>query len=95
MASIAWWWAIPIVALVIGATWAWWSCRSARAPSMHDSMADYEAWSAMFGRVRDADPLGYEDADPPGPETGAASPARETTEDRTPETRWEPPGESP
>ncbi|MYV99772.1 hypothetical protein [Streptomyces sp. SID3343] len=69
MASIAWWWAIPGIALVIAATWAWWTCRSDRTPSMHDSMADYEAWTAVFGRVRDADPLGYEKTDDHAPET--------------------------
>jgi hypothetical protein len=63
MASIAWWWAIPGVALVIAATWAWWTCRSDGTPSMRDSMADYEEWSAVFGRVRDATPLGYERID--------------------------------
>lgn len=60
MASIAWWWTIPVVALAIVTAWAGWACRSDRTPSMHASMSDYEAWSTVFKRVRDTESLGRE-----------------------------------
>jgi len=66
MASIAWWWTIPVVALAVVTAWATWACRSDRTPSMHASMADYEAWSTVLRRVRDAESLGHESAREPG-----------------------------
>jgi hypothetical protein len=65
MASVAWWWAIPGIALVIGVTWAAWTCRPGRTPSMRDSMADFEQWNAVLGRVRSTAPLGHEESPEP------------------------------
>ncbi|MEU0933446.1 hypothetical protein [Embleya sp. NPDC005971] len=78
MASVAWWWAIPGVALVIAVSWAAWTCRSFRTPNMHDSMSDFAEWSAALDRVRTATPVRPEplpDATAePTPEPGLESP---------------------
>ncbi|MFF7246421.1 hypothetical protein ACFZBU_21225 [Embleya sp. NPDC008237] len=57
MASVAWWWAIPGVALVIAVIWAAWVRRSFRTPSMHDSMSEFAEWNAVLDRVRAATPV--------------------------------------
>ncbi|MFE5334118.1 hypothetical protein ACFRCG_47770 [Embleya sp. NPDC056575] len=57
MAAVAWWWAIPGVALVIAVSWAAWTGRALRTPSMRDSMSAFEEWSAALDRVRTATPI--------------------------------------
>ncbi|MYS79281.1 hypothetical protein [Embleya scabrispora] len=78
MAAVAWWWAIPGVALVLAVSWAAWTCRSFRTPSMHDSMSAFAEWSAALDRVRAATPVRPEPADDataePAPEPGFESP---------------------
>ncbi|MFI6981656.1 hypothetical protein ACIBSV_24090 [Embleya sp. NPDC050154] len=78
MASVAWWWAIPGVALVLAVCWAAWTCRSFRTPSMHDSMSDFAEWSAALDRVRTATPVQSEptpdDVAGPVPEPGCETP---------------------
>ncbi|MGC0420656.1 hypothetical protein [Embleya sp. AB8] len=78
MASVAWWWAIPGIALVVGVSWAAWTCRSFRTPSMRDSMSDFAEWSAALDRVRAAGPVRPDPTlDAPGeplPESGRENP---------------------
>ncbi|WP_406283030.1 hypothetical protein [Embleya sp. NBC_00896] len=68
MTSVAWWWAIPGIALVIAVSWAAWSCRAFRTPTMRDSMTSFEERSAALDRVRTAEPLRHDPAaDAPRP----------------------------
>ncbi|OPC81218.1 hypothetical protein B4N89_09905 [Embleya scabrispora] len=63
MAAVVWWWAIPGVALVIAVSWATWTGRALRTPSMRDSMTAFEEWSAALDRLRTATPVVPDPAD--------------------------------
>ncbi|WP_436773536.1 hypothetical protein [Yinghuangia sp. YIM S09857] len=56
MASIAGWWAIPAVALLVIVVWTAWRGRTRRPPTMHDTVGHYEAFQAVLTRVVEAEP---------------------------------------
>lgn len=51
MASIAGWWAIPVVALVSVVIWTMWRGRTPKPMGMRDSVAHYELFQAVLTRV--------------------------------------------
>ncbi|WTW97208.1 hypothetical protein OG216_29340 [Streptomycetaceae bacterium NBC_01309] len=56
MASIAGWWAIPAVALLVIVLWTSWRGRTRKPQGMHDTVAHYERFQAVLTRVVEADP---------------------------------------
>ncbi|MCF2529899.1 hypothetical protein [Yinghuangia soli] len=55
MASIAGWWAIPAVALLLIVLWTTWRGRTRKPAAMYDTVARYEQFQAVLTRVVDVD----------------------------------------